>query len=218
DRRGADNRGYDYVWRGHLERVPRLHQVHAHRRAGAGRHGLAQDPERVLRGADVGRWNSVRLCGPDPGDACRCRWTRLALAQPSRLPDQGCRIRDWHRPRNALQPRLRPYAARAGDCLPRCRRPATWLPSLAKIPARCAVAGAYSDPPDRARDADPARGSCDAGGLCVAAAPRPDPTGHNDPGAFWHASPEVGFSPRNRILLFVPATGRAFAVAAQRTI
>ena len=64
---------------------------------------------------------------------------RLAVAQPSLFPDQGGGARHRHNPRNALQPRLRPYAARAGHCVPRRRRDAARFPSRGKNPCwqRC---------------------------------------------------------------------------------
>ena len=80
------------------------------------------------------------------------------------------------------------------------------------------LAARKTDPPGRTRDADTARGSCHAGGICMAAAPRHDANGHSDAVAFCNPSAEVASSPRNRILLFFPATDCAFAVAAQRTI
>ena len=85
-----------------VERVPRLHQIHPHRRARAGRHRLVQNPERVLLGAHVGRRRRARLCGARRGHARGRRRARLAVAQPGRLSAQGRRPADrqrcWRRP------------------------------------------------------------------------------------------------------------------------
>jgi len=54
DGRSADDRGHARVRSRYLERVSRLDQVHARRRAGAGRNGLAQDPKCFFGRPNVG--------------------------------------------------------------------------------------------------------------------------------------------------------------------
>jgi hypothetical protein len=175
----------------YLERVSRLDQVHARRRARAGRNRLAQDSERLFRRANVGWRNFARLCRPGRGHACRGRRARLAVAQPSLFPDQGGGARDRHNPRNALQPRLRSYAARASHCVPCRRRDAAWFPPVAKIPAGSAMARADSGPPGCAGDTDPACGPRDVSGFCVDAAARNDPDRRKNALAFRDPSAEV---------------------------
>ena len=130
DRRSADDRGHVRVRSRYLERVSRLDQVHARRRARAGRNRLAQDPERVFRSCACG---VAEFRSPMPSRArSRLPWqAALAWLWRSRasFPIKAAALADRHNPRNALQPRLRPYAARAGHCVPRRRRDAAWLSS-----------------------------------------------------------------------------------------
>ncbi len=155
-----------------VERVPRLHQVHPHCRARAGRHRLVQDPERVRVGAHVGRRRRARLCAARRGDALGRRRAGLAVAQPRRLSAQGRRPADRQRAGDALQPRLRPDAAGAGDRLPRDRRMGARLRALGENHSGRAVDRAAGRPLGAAGHADSASSSNHVAGLRPVAAPR----------------------------------------------
>ena len=68
----------------------------------ARRHRLAQDPDRVLLGAHVGRRRPARLCGPGRGHARARRRAGLAVAQRGGLSAEG-RSAD-HRRRSSATP------------------------------------------------------------------------------------------------------------------
>ena len=73
------------VRRRRLAHDDRCAAVHPRGGARTGRHRLAQDPERVLLGADVGRQRCLRLRGAGRGHASRSarRWSGCGAATPA---------------------------------------------------------------------------------------------------------------------------------------
>ena len=157
DRRSADDHGHVRVRSRCLERVPRLDQVHARRRARAAATPAGTRSRASFPGANVGRRNFARLCRPGRGHACRRRRARLAVARPASFPLKAAALR-------SARSSQRLTASTTTLCC--SRQPLRSLPPTGcsvvspwqKIPAGSAMARADSGPPGCAGDTDPACG------------------------------------------------------------
>ena len=164
DGRCTDDSGHARVRSSISGRLSRLGQVHARRRVEQGETGWHKI-QSVFRWCGCGAVEFRLAYAVQVAVTLAVAGGLVWLWRSSLFPDQGGSASDRHNPRNALQPRLRPYAARASHCVPRRGRDAEGFPSVAKIPAGSAVARTDLARPVFAGDIDPARGSRDAGGF-----------------------------------------------------